>query len=98
MWVEGMLDGVYRRESLKVSSWEKAEQIRREMEEGKGVRHVPVSDDIETLLAEQTARALAESTLRKLRTLTAALAEFGKARNIVTISQLDMGRVRQFRA
>jgi len=40
MWVEGMLDGIYRRESLKVSSWEKAEQIRREMEEEKAIRQV----------------------------------------------------------
>jgi hypothetical protein len=37
VWIEGMLDGVHRRESLKVSSWEKAEKIRREMEEGKTV-------------------------------------------------------------
>ncbi|HEY3740126.1 MAG TPA: tyrosine-type recombinase/integrase [Bryobacteraceae bacterium] len=97
MWVEGMLDGVYRRESLKVSSWEKAEQIRREMEEGKGVKHVPISEAIETFLAEQQARALTESTLRKLRTLAAALSDFCKSKNIANISQLNIDRVRQFR-
>src|SRR5580658_4008796 len=43
MWIEGMLDGVYRRESLKVSSWEKAEQIWREIEEGKEIRPVSVT-------------------------------------------------------
>ena len=85
-------------ESLKISSWEKAEQIRREMEEGKGVRHVPISEAIETFIAEQKARALTESTLRKLRTLTAALAGFCEAKSIVNISQLNIDRVRQFRA
>jgi hypothetical protein len=67
MWIEGMLDGVYRRESLKVHSWEKAEKIRREMEEGKTVKPVSIAEAIEIFLAEQQARALAESTLRKLR-------------------------------
>lgn len=98
MWVEGMLDGVYRRESLKVSSWEKAEQIRREMEEGKKQKPVPIAEAIEIFLAEQTARALTESTLRKLRTLTASLSRFCQDKTIQTITQLDIGRVRQFRA
>ncbi len=65
MWIEGMLDGVHRRESLKVSSWEKAEQIRREMEKGKTVKHVSVSEAVEIFLADQIARALADSTIRK---------------------------------
>ncbi len=70
MWIEGMLDVVYRRESLKVHSWEKAEQIRREMEEGRKEKPISVAEAIEIFLAEQKARALTESTLRKLRTLT----------------------------
>jgi integrase/recombinase XerD len=98
MWIEGMLDGVYRRESLKISSWEKAEQIRREMEEGKGVKHVPISEAIETFLAEQQARALTESTLRKLRTLTTSFKEFSAERNIVNISQASIEQARKFRA
>lgn len=97
MWIEGMVDGVYRRKSLKISSWEKAEQIRREMEEGKGVKHIPISEAIEIFLAEQKARALTESTLRKLRTLTSALADFCEAKNIINISQLNIDQVRQFR-
>jgi RHS repeat-associated protein len=76
MWAEGMVDGVYYRQSLKVSSWEKAEQIRREMEEGKTVKPVTVSEATEAFLAEQKARALADSSLRKLKSLTTSLGDF----------------------
>src|SRR5665213_313759 len=98
MWVEGMLDGVYRRESLKVSSWEKAEQIRREMEEGKTVKHVSVTEAIEIFLADQKARALADSTMRKLKPLTAAFQKFCLENHVEKISQVDIARVRLFRA
>jgi integrase len=97
MWAEGVIDGVYYRQSLKVSSWEKAEQIRREMEEGRKAEPVTVLHAIETFLAEQQARALAESTLRKLTSFSTSLAEFCKDNTIEKITQLDIARVRKFR-
>jgi hypothetical protein len=66
MWLEGVIHGAYRRHSLNVCSWEKAEKIRREMEEGKIPKQVSVSEAVEIFLADQKARALAESALRKL--------------------------------
>ena len=60
---------VYHRQSLKVSSWEKAEQLRRQMEEGRPVAVPSIDAAVDAFLAEQKARALSEATQRKLKVL-----------------------------
>jgi len=34
MWIEGVHESVYRRQSLKTSSWERAEELKRQIERG----------------------------------------------------------------
>ncbi|HEY6392318.1 MAG TPA: hypothetical protein VIX89_13620, partial [Bryobacteraceae bacterium] len=59
------MNGVYHRQSLKVASWEQAEQIRRQMEEGRPAAAPSIDSALDAFLAEQKARALAPATQRK---------------------------------
>ena len=97
VWVEGVLEGVYHRHSLKVSSWEKAEQIRRQLEEGKPAAVPSIDAALDAFLAEQKARALSLSTQRKLKVLATYLRTFCVERRITTLPQLDLDRTREFR-
>ena len=97
VWVEGMIEGVYHRHSLKVSSWDKAEQIRRQLEQGKPATVPSIDAALDVFLAEQKARALSEATQSKLKVLARYLRAFCAERRITMLPELDLARTREFR-
>lgn len=97
VWVEGILNGAYHRRSLKVSSWEKAEQIRREMEEGRPAAAPSVDLALNAFLAEHQARAVSQATQRNLKVLAKGLRTFCEERGLTVLPQLDLDRTREFR-
>jgi integrase/recombinase XerD len=97
VWVEGIVNGVYHRHSLKVSSWEQAEQIRRQMEEGRPAAEPSIDSSLDAFLAEQKSRALSLATQRKLKVLATSLRSFCVERGLTRLHQLDLERTREFR-
>jgi len=97
VWVEGIVKGVYLRQSLKVSSWEQAEQIRRQMEEGRPAAAPSIDSALDTFLAEQKSRALSPATQRKHNVLAKSLRLFSAEHGLTRLHQLDLERTREFR-
>lgn len=98
VWVEGVLDGSYRRHSLKTSSWERAEQIRRELERGRSAEPVTIEFALSAFLDDQKARSISEGTQRKIKPLIATLRTFCAESRLTTLPELDLNHVRRFRA
>jgi hypothetical protein len=95
IWIEGVLDGVYRRHSLKVSSWETAEDLRRQMEAGKPAAVPSVDSALGAFLAEQKARALSSATQRKLKVLAKHLRTFCAEHGLTMLPQLNLDLTRK---
>ena len=96
MWCEGTVEGVYRRHSLKTRSWERAEELKRAIEDGE--RDAPQAAPIPTL-KEATAKFLADAehgrkltagTLKKYRVLLAQLASFAGSRAANELKDIDV--------
>ena len=98
MWGRGIVEGVPVRQSLKTRSWEKAEQTKREMEDGKAVDPPSIEFALDTFMTEQTARAVSEATQRKLKPLVASLKLFCAAHGLMSIQQLDLQQTRLYRS
>jgi len=98
MWARGILDGVAVRRALKTRSWEHAEELKREAEQGKRTEPVTIDFALDTFLAEQTARAVSRATERKIKPLIASLRTFCATHRLTLIPQLDLNHVRLFRS
>jgi integrase/recombinase XerD len=109
MWVEGTTDvGEYIRHSLKLTSWERAEEKKRELEarpDAPPTRAEPVQaahgitlrEATEKFCRECEARRLGDPTMRKYRTLAKQLREFADSR-FVYLNEFTIELAREFRA
>jgi integrase/recombinase XerD len=107
--VEGTTNaGDYIRRSLKLTSWERGEEKKRELEAGPGVVISPVQPDelpqrvtvreaAEKFSKECEARGLAEATMRKYRTLGKQIREFASTRCIY-LNEFTTELAREFRS
>jgi integrase len=69
-WCEGVLEGVYRRQSLKTRSWERATQIVRDIEDGKEKREaISLKSAAAIFINDLAAQDRANDTIRKYRLL-----------------------------
>jgi len=101
IWVDGFLNGVEMRHSLKLRDWEKAQQKIREWEaEGVPVEQpqaVSVKEAHERFEADAEDRNLRESTLKKFRVLFKQMDAFASREGALFIKQWDLDTLRKFR-
>ena len=101
LWLTGTLFGEPYRKSAKTRSWEAAEKIKRDIEDGKQDQPQPkiitVQKALDAFVADCAARNLHPSTLRKYRLLRSRISEFARQRNIALLAGLAADEVRAFR-
>jgi len=103
IWVDGFLNGVEMRESLKLRDWEKAQDKIREWEskgsavEPESNQPISIEHACDEFLREADARELRESTLNKYRVLFAQLKAFAADRGLRFVKELDLSETRRFR-
>ncbi|PYV66756.1 MAG: hypothetical protein DMG96_41410 [Acidobacteria bacterium] len=104
VWADGFLAGVELREALKTRDWQKAAETVREWE-ARGSRKekqvgepVTIQHACDQFLRDAAARELREPTLYKYRLLFRRLEEFARECGLRYIGELDLERVRGFRA
>jgi integrase len=109
VWVEGTTDaGEYIRRSLKLTSWERGEEKKRELEAGPdsairpaeqvaAPQRITVREATEKFCKECEARGLAGPTLRKYRTLAKQMREFASTR-VLYLNELTTELTREFRS
>jgi integrase len=99
MWVEGTVEGVYRRHALKVTSWERAVELARKIEEDGRPKQeiVTVEHAIERFLADCQARNKSPRTLKKYRVVVNGLKEFCEKKRIKALKHLTLDNLREFR-
>ena len=107
MWVEGTVNGSYIRRSLQTASWERAQNLAREIESADNPKAVPAKKEdpvsikqaVDEYLADARARELAESTLSKLETIfRRQFLAWTKAEGYTLLRELDLRAVQAFRA
>jgi integrase len=104
IWVDGFIGSREIRESLKLRDWCKAQDQVREWEAEGHLAQRAASEPvtIEHACAEferdAEARGLREPTLYKYRLLFRRLKEFARERGLRYLSELDLSRLREFRA
>jgi integrase/recombinase XerD len=96
LWVEGTVEGRYLRQSLKARSWNRAQQLAREIEEG-GKARISVKDAIKSFLDDARARGLVDSSIKKYDRLLTKLQNFTDEANKRHLSDLDVDSLRRFR-
>jgi hypothetical protein len=109
VWVEGTTNaGNYIRHSLKLTSWERGEEKKRELEAGPEAttshgepaaapRRVAIREATEKFCKECEARSLGDPTLRKYRTLAKQILEFASSR-FVYLNEFTTEYAREFRS
>jgi integrase/recombinase XerD len=98
MWCEGTVEGKYLRKSLKTRSWERADELKRDIEDGKAdKKQITIEDALKAFIADCSARNLNPSTLRKYNLLRSKLSAFAENRGIVLLAGLEVDQVRAFR-
>lgn len=98
VWVEGTIESTYIRRSLKTRSWERGEELKRQLEDGSHPKEQPkgitIQDALDAFIKDCESRNLNRSTLGKYRRLQKTLNEFyGTSR----LLELDVEGVRRFR-
>jgi hypothetical protein len=91
MWVRGEIDGRHYKESLKTRSWERAEALKREIEQGCAKAPVmSVSDAKNAYLLDCAARSLSQNTQTKLKLVLGELEQTfrGELLKAVTFARL----------
>jgi len=110
VWVEGTTDGgKYIRRSLKLHSWDRAEERKREIEAGpkphiasaqpsepEQEKRIRVADAVDRFCRECEARNLSDATLRKYRVLSKQMKEFVSSR-FIHLNEFTIERAREFR-
>ena len=101
LWATNTLDGNPYRRSLKTRSWERAEQIKRDIEDGK--KEVVPFPTIEEAIIKFTAdaqhgRKLTAGTLKKYRVMFDQLKAFAKEARVTKLENMDVNFAREFRA
>ena len=91
IWVDGLLNGIEIRKSLKTRDWQ-ADRVRRWEAEGKkDERPAPilVKDACDKFIADAEARGLREQTLYKYRLLFCQLQNFASIHGLPTMANFD---------
>jgi integrase/recombinase XerD len=97
-WIEGTAEGVYRRESLKTRSYERAITLVREIEDGKNVRRTTVKEATDSFLDDAKVRGLRATSLYKYELLFRRLNEFADKEGLHYVSELDIEALRRWRS
>jgi integrase len=109
VWVEGTTNaGNYVRHSLRLTSWERGEEKKRELETGPvsetshaeppaAPQRITVREATEKFCKECEARRLSEATMRKYRTLAKQIREFASTR-LVDLNEFTTESAREFRS
>jgi integrase len=97
-WINGTLEGTFRRESLKTRSFERATALVREIEDGKNTRRTTVKEATTSFLDDAKARGLRESSLYKYDLLFRRLKAYAESEGLRHISDLDIEALRRWRA
>ena len=97
VWVEGVVDGVYQRRSLKVASWDKAKKLAQVIEDGKKIEPVTISEAFSKFVADCEARNLQPASVRKHKLNQRELEAFAKSEGLRFLSELSVDHVRSFR-
>jgi integrase/recombinase XerD len=102
IWLDGLINGVEIRKSLKTRDWQAAHQLVR-LWEAEGRREerpkpIAVKDACNKFISDAEARGLREPTVYKYRLLFRQLQDFASAYGLGTMVDLDVDWVRQFRA
>ena len=102
IWVDGWLNGVDMRKSLRLRDWQRAQELIREWEaEGERIekpKPLTVKEACEKFLADAEARNLREPTLYKYRLLFRQLQEFAALHGLQSVTDFDVDWVRRFRS
>ena len=102
IWVDGSLNGVEVRKSLRLRDWQRAQELVRRWEaEGQQIekpKPLTVKEACDKFLVDAGARNLREPTLYKYRLLFRQFQEFSELHGHSYITDFDVDSVRQFRA
>jgi len=105
VWVDGFLGAEEIRESLKTRNWEAAQETIRKWEadgrrgpEPEAEAKITIEQAQGEFLADARARKLREPTLYKYRLLFSRLLDFARDKGLRYIEELDLSRLRAFRA
>lgn len=86
------------RESLDVNVWSKAEELKREIEDGNQQKEgVTINHALQSFIDDCTNRNLNRSTLLKYTRLHDHLATFARQENILDLAEFNADRIRKFR-
>ncbi|SRR5258707_1965325 len=102
VWVDGLLNGVEIRRSLKTRDWQSAHELVRQWEaDGKREERpapIAVKDACDKFISDAEARGLREPTVYKYRLLFRQLQEFAGVYGLPLMVNFDVDWVRRFRA
>lgn len=104
LWATGTLEGAPYRKSLKTRSFERAEHLKREIENGtqpEQPKGITIKDALAAFIKDCEGRNLSQNTLRKYRTLETgvnAYVERGPVAGLRRLTDFTSERVRDFRA
>src|SRR5882762_9987953 len=102
IWVDGSLNGIEIRKSLRLRDWQRAQGLVRQWEaDGQRVEKpmpLAVKEACEKFVADAEARNLREPTLYKYRLLFRQLQDFAAMHRLSCITDFDIDWVRRFRA
>jgi integrase/recombinase XerD len=101
LWATGTIESKPYRRSLKTRSFERAEQLKREIENGSKPdqpKSITIKDALAAFIKDCETRNLSRNTLRKYRTLESTLNTFGQDQAILRCSDLNPDSLRDFRS
>lgn len=104
IWVDGFLNGMEFRKSLRLRDWQQAQDLIRRWESENqqtssvGVQPTTIVEAHQEFIADAEARKLKERTIYKFRLLFRQLEAFAEANSIRFLKQLDTPTLRKFRA
>lgn len=100
IWCEGTIEGNYRRESLKTRSWERAEQLKRDMEDPRTpvAPKLTLQEAIDIFTTDLQAQNRAGDTVRKYRLLFRQLADYGARQGLFHLADFTFDVLVKFRA
>ena len=97
MWVRGTTEGKSYRQSLKTRSWERAEELKKEIERGNNDK-ITIKDAFKKFLEDCQARGLKPPTLAKYGRLETRLNSFADQNRLARCRDFTADTVRSFRS
>jgi integrase len=100
LWATGTLEGVPYRKSLKTRSFDRAEQLKREIENGnkpEQLKSIMIHDALDAFVTDCESRNLNRATLAKYRLLRRSLDEWCVAHLVYHLADFRVEEVRSFR-